>query len=54
MGQKRRHRIRQIKEKRYAGALKDFGGEILSVGISYNKESEDKKHSCVIESVSAV
>ncbi|MDO4987588.1 MAG: PD-(D/E)XK nuclease domain-containing protein, partial [Synergistes sp.] len=41
--------IRQIKEKRYTGALKDFGDEILLVGISYNKESEDKKHSCVIE-----
>ncbi len=39
--------IAQIKEKRYAGALSDYAGEILLVGINYDKET--KKHDCVIE-----
>ena len=38
--------IKQIKEKRYAGALKDYDREILLVGIAYDK---DKTHKCVIE-----
>ena len=41
--------IRQIKEKRYTGALKDYGEEILLVGINYNKDSKEKKHECKIE-----
>ena len=44
--------IRQIKERRYAGALKDYGANILMVGISYEKDSSNsnyKKHTCVIE-----
>lgn len=43
--------IRQIKEKRYAGKLAGYGDEIVLVGINYNAESRDKKHSCVIEKV---
>ena len=43
--------IKQIKERRYAGALKGFGRELLLVGVSYDKDSTDKKHSCVIETV---
>ncbi|MCD8038687.1 MAG: ATP-binding protein [Lachnospiraceae bacterium] len=39
--------IRQIHEKRYDGALKDYTGNMLLVGINYDKET--KKHSCVIE-----
>lgn len=39
--------IRQIKEKKYPEALKDYQGNLLLVGINYNKES--KEHSCVIE-----
>ena len=39
--------IRQIKEKRYAGVLKDYANKILLVGINYDKET--KKHECVIE-----
>lgn len=42
--------IRQIKEKRYAGILKNYGKEILLAGISYDKES--RKHECVIEKLS--
>ena len=41
--------IRQIKERRYAGNLKGFSGEILLVGINYDKEDRNKKHHCVIE-----
>lgn len=39
--------IRQIREKRYAGVLKDYAEKILLVGINYDKET--KKHECVIE-----
>ncbi|MCD7709204.1 MAG: PD-(D/E)XK nuclease domain-containing protein, partial [Clostridiales bacterium] len=39
--------IKQIKEKRYAGALSDYDGKILLVGINYDKDT--KKHSCEIE-----
>lgn len=41
--------IKQIKDKRYAGNLKGFAGKILLVGINYNKNANDKKHTCVIE-----
>ena len=44
---------KQIKEKRYDGALKDYAGEILLVGISYEKKGSDRKHSCVIERTGA-
>ena len=40
--------IEQIKNKKYTDCLKDYSGEILLVGISYDK---DKKHSCVIEKI---
>ena len=39
--------IRQIKEKKYPECLEGIKGEILLVGISYDKG--DKKHSCLIE-----
>lgn len=39
--------IRQIKEKRYDGVLKEYGGEVILVGINYDRGS--KKHECVIE-----
>ncbi len=41
--------IRQIKEKRYTQALEGYSGEILLVGINYEKDKENKQHSCVIE-----
>lgn len=40
--------ISQIKEKRYVNALKDYKGQILLVGINYDKER--KEHNCIIES----
>jgi hypothetical protein len=39
--------INQIKHRQYAGALADYKGNVLLVGINYDKET--KKHSCIIE-----
>ena len=42
--------IKQIKEKRYQGALSGYHDKILLVGINYDTEGKDKKHhTCVIE-----
>ena len=42
--------IRQIKEKRYHGALSGYSDKILLVGINYDAEGNDKKkHTCIIE-----
>ncbi len=41
--------IEQIKEKQYTDCLKDYSGDVLLVGINYDKES--KRHSCKIEKV---
>ncbi|MCD7956450.1 MAG: ATP-binding protein [Lachnospiraceae bacterium] len=44
--------IRQIHENRYDGKLKDYFGNLLLVGIDYDKDAKGKsakKHSCVIE-----
>ncbi len=46
--------IRQIHENRYEGDLKEYFGNLLLVGINYDKEAKGenaKKHSCVIEKV---
>ena len=42
--------LAQIKEKHYGNALKDYQGNLLLVGINYDKTT--KKHECVIEKVS--
>lgn len=39
--------IQQIKEKHYPQVLKDYGGDILLVGINYDVKTQ--KHSCRIE-----
>ena len=41
--------INQIKEKRYADSLADYAGEILLVGINYDKKT--KEHTCSIEKI---
>lgn len=43
--------IAQIKNKHYPDVLKEFGGEILLVGINYNKEAkeDEQRHTCIIE-----
>jgi hypothetical protein len=44
--------INQIKNKKYIKALDGYKGEVLLVGISYEKDGKDaKKHRCVIERV---
>ncbi|MCD8104306.1 MAG: ATP-binding protein [Lachnospiraceae bacterium] len=46
--------IRQIHENRYDGDLKKYFGNLLLVGINYDKNvkgADAKKHSCVIERV---
>lgn len=40
--------IQQIRDRHYTQALEDYVGEILLVGINYDK---DNPHSCVIERV---
>ncbi len=41
--------IRQVKERNYPAVLKDYGGEIVLVGIGY--DAKKKAHSCVIERI---
>ena len=43
--------ISQIKKKHYPDAIKGFGGDILLVGINYDKNAPEgkRKHTCVIE-----
>lgn len=43
--------IQQIKEKQYTQALEGYTGEIILVGINYEKGNKDKPHSCVIERI---
>ena len=42
--------IKQIKNKHYGEALRDYIGEIVLVGINYEKRS--KQHTCIIEKIS--
>ncbi len=46
--------IDQIKKKKYTECLKDYTGEILLVGINYDRDSKEdnKKHFCKIEKIS--
>lgn len=41
--------IAQIKDKNYPASIAQYSGEILLVGINYDKKS--KKHQCVIEKI---
>lgn len=41
--------IRQIKDRCYAQALEGYSGDILLVGIAYDKRAKTKRHSCRIE-----
>ena len=41
--------LAQIKEEHYTAALHDYAGDLLLVGINYNRDT--KKHECVIEKV---
>ncbi len=39
--------LKQIKEKQYASWIEEYTGDILLIGINYDKKS--KLHECVIE-----
>lgn len=43
--------IQQIKDRHYTKALEGYAGEILLVGINYDRNQQEKPHSCVIERV---
>ena len=43
--------IRQIKDRHYTQALEGYVGEILLVGIGYNKNDKNKTHHCIIEKI---
>lgn len=43
--------IQQIKDRQYAGELTGYAGEVLLVGISYDRNKTDKPHSCVIDKI---
>ena len=42
--------ISQIKEKEYCRSLEEYRGNILLVGVNYNKKT--KEHECIIEEIS--
>ena len=41
--------LQQIRDRRYTQALEGYSGEILLVGVGYDKDNRNKPHSCVIE-----
>lgn len=43
--------IRQIKDRQYTQAFEGYTGEILLVGINYDKDKKVRQHSCLIEKV---
>ena len=45
--QNARTALQQIREKNYPASILDYTGEILLVGINYDRDS--KQHQCLIE-----
>ena len=43
--------IAQIKKNNYPASIQNYTDEILLVGISYDKDDPEKKHTCLIESL---
>jgi hypothetical protein len=41
--------LEQIKDRQYVKCMKDYHGQVLFVGISYDKKS--KKHECGFETI---
>ena len=39
--------ISQIKNKEYCASLEEYKGDLLMVGINYNKKT--REHTCIIE-----
>lgn len=46
-----RSAIQQIKDRQYTQAFTDYAGEILLVGISYDRDNPGKPHNCIIDRV---
>lgn len=46
--------IQQIKDRQYTQALAGYVGEILLVGVNYDKDDPNKPHSCIIEKVHSI
>ena len=48
--------INQIKNKQYAKELSNFAGNIMLVGITYNKDIDKEKrtHACIIEKITTI
>ena len=43
--------IQQIRDRNYTQVLDGYNGEIVLVGINYDRKNKDKTHSCVIERI---
>ena len=43
--------IQQIKDRQYTQAFENYTGEILLVGINYDKDNTNNPHRCVIEKI---
>lgn len=43
--------IQQIIDRQYTQALEDYAGDILLVGVNYDKDKRSKQHSCIIERI---
>ncbi|MDE7029827.1 MAG: ATP-binding protein [Lachnospiraceae bacterium] len=43
--------VQQIKSRQYTQAFEAYAGDILLVGVNYDRNNPDKPHSCVIERV---
>lgn len=41
--------LQQIKARDYGRILADYAGELLQVGVNYDKDDRNKPHSCVIQ-----
>lgn len=46
--------IQQIKDRHYTQALEGYAGEILLVGVNYDKNNKAKPHTCMIEKMELV
>ncbi len=43
--------IQQIHDRQYTQALEGYFGEILLVGVNYDKDDKNKPHQCIIEKI---
>ena len=43
--------LQQIKDRKYTQALERYSGEIVLVGVDYDRDKADKPHNCLIERV---